>query len=256
MWLCCYKQSWSERKQLLCSCVWVRSVFKVLWDDICLMLIRTDNQNWMKLILFFLDVTSCSSPSRPFSHSVDPFSVFSDTFLEMFQVAGSCIPTWVIIASICILAPYYCTASLKKATCSVKDSRADCSHLSLNLVPQDLPSNITSLDMSHNRMTAADPDLFKKYSGLLHLNISYNSIKNLDEGLCRNLPHLQTLNMMHNEVHLLKQKDLSQCTNLKYLNMASNRLKLQEEPFSSLQVRKKMVNGELKFKVTSVDTEA
>ncbi|KAM4751372.1 toll-like receptor 3 isoform 2-T2 [Anableps anableps] len=153
----------------------------------------------------------------------------------MLHVAESCIPTWVILVCIFIVSPYYCTASLKKATCSVQDGKADCSHLSLSSVPQDLPSNITSLDMSHNRMTAALPESLKRYTGLLHLNIGYNSIKNLDEGLCRNLPQLQALNLMHNEVHLLKKEDFNYCTKLTWLNMASNRLKLQGEPFSLLK---------------------
>ncbi|MED6286949.1 hypothetical protein CHARACLAT_011350 [Characodon lateralis] len=153
----------------------------------------------------------------------------------MLYVAGSCIQTWVILVCTLIVSPFHCMASLKKATCIVQDGRADCSHLSLSSVPQDLPSNITSLDMSHNRMMAAHPDSLKQYAGLLHLNISYNSIKNLDEGLCRNLAQLQTLNMMHNQVYLLKKEDLSHCTKLTSLNMASNKLKLQGEPFSLLQ---------------------
>ncbi|XP_012714873.2 toll-like receptor 3 [Fundulus heteroclitus] len=152
----------------------------------------------------------------------------------MLHVAGSCIPAWVTLVCTFIMSAYHCTASLK-ATCSVQDGRADCSHRSLSSVPQDLPTNITSLDMSHNRMTTAPPDSLKRYAGLLHLNVSYNSIKNLDGGLCKNLPGLQTLNLMHNEVYLLKREDLSHCVKLTRLNMASNRLKLQDEPFFLLQ---------------------
>ncbi|XP_027874477.1 toll-like receptor 3 isoform X1 [Xiphophorus couchianus] len=153
----------------------------------------------------------------------------------MLHAARSCIPTWVILVCTVTVSPYYCAASIQKATCSVQDGRADCSHLTLSSVPQDLPGNITALDLSHNRMTAAPPDSFKRYTGLLHLSISYNSIKTLDEGLCRNLPLLQTLNLMHNEVHLLQKENFKYCSKLTWLNMASNRLKLQGEPFSLLQ---------------------
>ncbi|XP_038162059.1 toll-like receptor 3 [Cyprinodon tularosa] len=149
----------------------------------------------------------------------------------MLQMHQSFYPAWVIPVYIIIaVSPHQCMA-----TCNVQDGRADCSHLRLSSIPQDLPSNITSLDMSHNIMTAALPESLKRYSGLLHLDISYNSIKNLDVDLCRNLPQLLMLNLMHNEVRLLKKEDLSHCCKLTWLNMASNRLKLQGEPFSLLK---------------------
>ncbi|XP_041838197.1 toll-like receptor 3 [Melanotaenia boesemani] len=143
--------------------------------------------------------------------------------------------TWVLLICNFILGSYHYISSQKKATCNVQNGRADCSHLQLSAVPSDLPRNITSLDMSHNRLSRILPDSLNRYSGLLHLNISYNSITKLDEGLCQSLPLLQTLNLEHNEVHLLKKEDLSHCTGLTWLNMASNRLKLQGEPFSVLE---------------------
>lgn len=173
-----------------------------------------------------------------FSHIALCLVLSPQSFFEMLHAARSCIPTWVILVCTVTVSPYYCAASIQKATCSVQDGRADCSHLTLSSVPQDLPGNITTLDLSHNRMTAAPPDSFKRYTGLLHLSISYNSIKTLDEGLCGNLPLLQTLNLMHNEVHLLQKENFKYCSKLTWLNMASNRLKLQGEPFSLLQVHR------------------
>ncbi|XP_045904135.1 toll-like receptor 3 [Micropterus dolomieu] len=131
--------------------------------------------------------------------------------------------------------PHNCVASQKKTSCYVKDGRADCSHLSLSAVPPNLPGNITTLDMSHNRLKEIPPVSLIPYPGLFHLDVSYNSITKLDKGLCQTLSLLQTLNIEHNEVHLLKKEDVSHCTNLTQLIMASNRLKLQGEPFSALQ---------------------
>nr|QMO95000.1 Toll-like receptor 3 [Pampus argenteus] len=130
---------------------------------------------------------------------------------------------------------YRCVAAQKKNSCYVQDGRADCSRLSLSAVPPNLPWNITSLDMSHNRLVAIPPHSLSPYPGLLHLNVSYNSITKLDQGLCQTLPLLQTLNVGHNEVHMLEQKDMSHCTSLIGLSMASNRLKLKGEPFVALQ---------------------
>lgn len=129
----------------------------------------------------------------------------------------------------------HCWASQKKTSCHVRGRTADCSRLSLTAVPANLPRNITSLDMSHNRLTDMPCPSLSPYSGLLHLNVSYNSIK-MVRSLCQTLPSLQTLNVEHNEVHELEKEDLSHCVNLTRLNMASNRLKLKGEPFSTLQV--------------------
>ncbi|XP_076585568.1 LOW QUALITY PROTEIN: toll-like receptor 3 [Chaetodon auriga] len=131
--------------------------------------------------------------------------------------------------------PHGCVVCQKKTSCHVRDGRADCSHLSLSAIPPDLPRNITSLDMSHNRLQGTPPGSLTPYPGLLHLDVGYNSITKLDSGLCQTLPLLQTLNMEHNQVLLLRKEDVSHCTHLTRLTLASNRLKLQGEPFSALQ---------------------
>ncbi|CAN9510229.1 unnamed protein product [Ophioblennius macclurei] len=142
----------------------------------------------------------------------------------------ACLSVWLLI--VCCQC---CLASPRNASCSVRDGRADCSHLGLSKIPSDLPSNITTLDMSHNRLTGVDPASLKPYPDILHLILSHNSITKLNEGLCGTLPLLQTLRLERNEIHLLMKEQLSPCTNLTSLNMASNRLKLKGEPFSGLQ---------------------
>ncbi|KAJ3614815.1 hypothetical protein NHX12_018385 [Muraenolepis orangiensis] len=126
----------------------------------------------------------------------------------------------------------------KKTSCSVRHDSADCSHMSLNDIPQNLPGNITHLDMSHNRLICLPGASFALYSGLLHLDVGFNSLTKLDETLCLTLVRLQMLNLERNEVHVLQEKDLSHCVHLKVLNMASNRLKLKAKegnPFASLE---------------------
>ncbi|KAM9314671.1 toll-like receptor 3 [Pholidichthys leucotaenia] len=140
---------------------------------------------------------------------------------------------WVIITC-CFIGKPHLSEALPRKSCHVQDGRADCSHLSLSAVPPDLPRNITSLDMSHNRLVGVHNVSLNLYPGILHLNVSYNSIKKLED-LCQTLPLLQTLNLEHNQVHLLMMEDLSHCTQLTYLKLASNRLKLSGEPFSPLQ---------------------
>ncbi|XP_023147568.2 toll-like receptor 3 isoform X2 [Amphiprion ocellaris] len=147
----------------------------------------------------------------------------------------SCLLSWTLVMCCLMMGPKHCMAFEKQNSCRVLDGRADCSHLSLGEVPPDLPGNIFSLDVSHNRLVRIPPASVKLYPGLIHLDAGYNSISKLDEGVCQTLPLLQTLNLKHNQVHLLKKEDLRHCSNLTWLNMASNRLKLQGETFSALQ---------------------
>lgn len=153
---------------------------------------------------------------------------------DTMNALNSLLPTMIIIC--CLMpGPHNCVALQRKTSCHVHDSIADCSHLSLSAVPQNLPSNIISLDLSHNRLKSIPPVSLSPYPGLRRLSVSYNSIVKLDPGLCQTLPLLQTLNMGHNQVHVLKKEDMNHCINLTWLIMASNKLKLQGEPFSALQ---------------------
>ncbi|XP_061684887.1 toll-like receptor 3 [Syngnathoides biaculeatus] len=126
-------------------------------------------------------------------------------------------------------------ASEKKTSCRIRGSRADCSRLSLDAVPPDLPGNITSLDLSHNRLSQIPPESLAPYVGLLDLDVGFNSITSLDGGVCRALPLLQTLNVEHNEVHIIHEEDVSACGSLTGFRLASNRLKLKGEVFAGLQ---------------------
>uniref|UniRef100_A0A8C6S932 Toll-like receptor 3 n=1 Tax=Neogobius melanostomus TaxID=47308 RepID=A0A8C6S932_9GOBI len=123
----------------------------------------------------------------------------------------------------------------KKRLCVVRNGSADCSHMSLNEIPQNLPRNISSLDVSHNRLVCIADEWLKLYPELVHLDASFNSISKLGEKMCQMLPLLQTLNLEKNQMHKMKTEDLNHCTNLVWLNMGSNRLMLHGEPFAGLQ---------------------
>lgn len=122
-----------------------------------------------------------------------------------------------------------------KKSCVVKNRSADCSHLSLNEIPQTLPPNISTLDMSHNRLVRIAHEWLILYPELMHLDVSFNSISKLDEKMCETVPLLQMLNLEKNQLLKPKTEDLSRCTNLQWLSMASNKLKLNGEPFAGLK---------------------
>lgn len=142
-----------------------------------------------------------------------------------------------------ILLPLFCTcfhahcagsAYPHKPTCRIENDKADCSHMNLAVVPTNLPKNITTLDVSHNRLKNLSSLLL--YSNLVNVDASYNSLTAIEKDLCLSLPHLQILNVQHNEVYLMSEKYLKNCFHLTQLDLSDNRLKLKGEPFSVLKV--------------------
>uniref|UniRef100_A0A8C1L845 Toll-like receptor 3 n=1 Tax=Cyprinus carpio TaxID=7962 RepID=A0A8C1L845_CYPCA len=141
-----------------------------------------------------------------------------------------------------ILLPLFCmcfhghcadTAYPHKSTCTIENAKADCSHMNLDAVPTDLPKNITTLDVSHNRLKTLSS--LHLYSNLVTIDASYNSLTAIEKDLCLSVSHLQILNVQHNEVYLISEKDLKNCFHLTRLDLSDNRLKLNGEPFSVLK---------------------
>ncbi|KAK3523381.1 hypothetical protein QTP86_029869, partial [Hemibagrus guttatus] len=119
-----------------------------------------------------------------------------------------------------------------KSECRVELKKADCSHMNLKTIPQDLPEDISTLDVSHNRLVELKPSSLTRYHSLEQLDASYNSLKVVPAGLCQATPELWRLTLRHNEVHLLQVRDLRNCTRLRHLDLSDNRLRLNGEPFS------------------------
>lgn len=123
-----------------------------------------------------------------------------------------------------------------RSECRIELRMADCSHMSLKTIPQDLPEDISVLDVSHNQLVEVKPESLTRYRSLEQLDASYNSVKVVPAGLCQATPELWHLSLRHNEVHLLQERDLRNCTRLIHLDMSDNRLRLNGEPFSGTKV--------------------
>nr|ABL11472.1 toll-like receptor 3-1 [Gobiocypris rarus] len=141
----------------------------------------------------------------------------------------------ILLPLFCMCFHAHCAGSAypHKSTCTTENDKADCSHMNLDVVPTNLPKNITTLDVSHNRLKNLSSLLL--YSNLVNVDASYNSLTAIEKDLCLSLPHLQILNVQHNEVYLMSEKDLKNCCYLTQLDLSYNRLKLQGEPFSVLK---------------------
>ncbi|XP_059240107.1 toll-like receptor 3 [Mustela nigripes] len=127
-----------------------------------------------------------------------------------------------------------CTSSTHK--CVVRHEVADCSHLKLTQVPDDLPANITVLNLTHNQLRRLPAANFTRYSQLTILDGGYNSISKLESELCQKLPLLESLNLQHNELSHLSDQTFVFCMNLTELHLMSNSIKnIQNNPFQSLK---------------------
>lgn len=135
------------------------------------------------------------------------------------------------------LLPFWilCTSSTNK--CVVRHEAADCSHLKLTQVPDDLPANITVLNLTHNQLRRLPPDNFTRYSQLTTLDGGFNSISKLEPELCQKLPLLEILNLEHNELSHLSERTFIFCVNLMELHLRSNSIqKIENDPFQNLKV--------------------
>ncbi|XP_008054289.1 toll-like receptor 3 [Carlito syrichta] len=118
--------------------------------------------------------------------------------------------------------------------CTVSREVADCSHLKLTQVPDDLPTNITVLNLTHNQLRRLPPANLTRYSQLAILDGGFNSISKLEPELCQNLPLLEALNLQHNELSQLSDKTFTFCLSLTELHLMSNSIKnIQNNPFKN-----------------------
>ncbi|XP_012881506.1 PREDICTED: toll-like receptor 3 isoform X2 [Dipodomys ordii] len=118
--------------------------------------------------------------------------------------------------------------------CTVRQEVADCSHLKLTHIPDDLPTNITVLNLTHNQLRRLPPANFTRYSQLTILDGGFNTISKLEPELCQNLPLLEVLNLQHNELSQLSDKTFMFCLNLIELHLMSNSIrKIQNNPFKN-----------------------
>ncbi|XP_068951794.1 toll-like receptor 3 isoform X1 [Petaurus breviceps papuanus] len=127
-----------------------------------------------------------------------------------------------------------CTQSVK--SCVVRQEVADCSHLKLTQIPADLPTNITTLNLTHNQLKRLPAANFTRYSQLIILDGGFNSISKLELELCQNLPLLKVLNLEHNELSQLSDAMFAYCVGLKELHLKFNSFqKISNNPFKNLK---------------------
>ncbi|XP_012407530.1 toll-like receptor 3 isoform X3 [Sarcophilus harrisii] len=127
-----------------------------------------------------------------------------------------------------------CTQSVKN--CVVRQEVADCSHLKLTQIPPDLPTNITTLNLTHNQLKRLPAANLTRYNQLVILDGGFNSISKLEPELCQSLPLLKVLNLQHNELSQISDAMFASCISLMELHLKFNSFKkISNNPFINLK---------------------
>nr|QHY92977.1 toll-like receptor 4 [Haliotis diversicolor] len=90
--------------------------------------------------------------------------------------------------------------SCEPCTCSA--TYVNCTSRNLTTVPKTLPRGIQTLDLAHNSIRELIGTSFDAYGDLRALNISYNKLSFLDRDVFQNLVCLQILDIQHNDLSL------------------------------------------------------
>ncbi|XP_031563118.1 lutropin-choriogonadotropic hormone receptor-like isoform X2 [Actinia tenebrosa] len=133
-----------------------------------------------------------------------------------------------------------------------------CRSNKLREVPQEIPENVTELDLSDNDITHIEDDIFRNFTHLRRLFLQNNSIRKLPEGVFDNLralerlylkdnlleelptfreslPSLTHLYLDHNAIKKVPST-LTQLTKLTYLNLNFNNIsEIQKNAFRTLK---------------------
>ncbi|XP_078416975.1 type III endosome membrane protein TEMP [Cetorhinus maximus] len=108
------------------------------------------------------------------------------------------------------------------------EESAICTGRNLTRVPKDLPTNLTSLDLSYNSVDVTDLENsrgLQAFKNLVFLNLSNNHIPTLSPGVFTSLKMLKVLDLSNCNISLLCPKAFKGLLSLKILILNNNRIK-------------------------------
>ncbi|XP_078662659.1 uncharacterized protein LOC144906340 [Branchiostoma floridae x Branchiostoma belcheri] len=100
----------------------------------------------------------------------------------------------------------------------------DCISRGLTSVPQDLPTTISHLYLSHNNITTLSQSDFSRYSSLTVLRLHHNQISVINSGAFYNLSRLTYLNLQYNQLTILRPDMFVGLDSLQYLVLGNNNI--------------------------------
>ncbi|XP_060116274.1 immunoglobulin superfamily containing leucine-rich repeat protein 2-like [Heteronotia binoei] len=101
---------------------------------------------------------------------------------------------------------------------------ADCAYKELEWVPSGLPSNVTTLSLSANKIAALPRGSFAEVTQVTSLWLAHNRIGAIEEGTLAILAQLKNLDVSHNQIAAFPWGDLRNLSALQLLKMNNNRM--------------------------------
>uniref|UniRef100_A0A670JYW8 Immunoglobulin superfamily containing leucine rich repeat 2 n=1 Tax=Podarcis muralis TaxID=64176 RepID=A0A670JYW8_PODMU len=113
---------------------------------------------------------------------------------------------------------------------------ADCAYKNLEAVPSGLPSNVTTLSLSANKIAELRRGSFVEVTQVTSLWLAHNRIGAIEEGTLAILVQLKNLDVSHNQIADFPWGDLRNLSALQLLKMNNNRMShLPGEAFRTLR---------------------
>uniref|UniRef100_A0A803Y5I9 Immunoglobulin superfamily containing leucine rich repeat 2 n=1 Tax=Meleagris gallopavo TaxID=9103 RepID=A0A803Y5I9_MELGA len=101
---------------------------------------------------------------------------------------------------------------------------ADCAYKDLQVVPTGLPSNVTTLSLSANKITALQRRSFLEVTQVTSLWLAHNEIRTIEPGAFAILVQLKNLDISHNQIVDFPWQDLYNLSALQLLKMNNNHM--------------------------------
>ncbi|XP_016057382.1 PREDICTED: immunoglobulin superfamily containing leucine-rich repeat protein 2 [Miniopterus natalensis] len=101
---------------------------------------------------------------------------------------------------------------------------ADCAYKDLREVPEGLPTNVTTLSLSANKITVLRRGAFANVTQVTSLWLAHNEVRTVERGALAVLSQLKNLDLSHNLISSFPWSDLRNLSALQLLKMNHNRL--------------------------------
>ncbi|XP_028853403.1 leucine-rich repeat and immunoglobulin-like domain-containing nogo receptor-interacting protein 2 [Denticeps clupeoides] len=111
-----------------------------------------------------------------------------------------------------------------RCDCSVQTRSVSCHRRRLATVPEGIPIETRSLDLSKNRLRSLAPQNFSQLQQLEDLDLSANLLSSVEPGSFRAQPRLRALRLRGNQLTLLPHGALAGLTELLLLDLSQNKL--------------------------------
>eukprot|EP00058_Branchiostoma_floridae_P013266 XP_002598754.1 hypothetical protein BRAFLDRAFT_74570 [Branchiostoma floridae] len=116
-------------------------------------------------------------------------------------------------------------SNMPEAGCSCAPSGYNCTSRGLTSIPQNLPTNISSLDMGHNLITGVyESELVQYRDTLKTLKLRSNQITIIQAGTFANLPRLQEVNLASNQITDVQAGAFANLPSLEMLCLSNNNI--------------------------------